>query len=97
MRPPKCFDASQTKSTWFLFQLWLNDNWSAVLVTLCVVALSGVSKEQVVVSVHVESVSIDLKRSGIRYLQKRKVSTNRKCSDKCTVALKSATFEMRVA
>ena len=57
MRPPKCFDPSHTRSTWFLVQFWLNDNWLAVLVALGVVALIGVSKLQVERSLHVQSVS----------------------------------------
>ena len=66
MRPPKCFEASHTKSVSFLFHLWLNDNWLEVSVALDAVALIGVSNEQVAVFVHVQSVSMELKLSGIR-------------------------------
>ena len=66
MRLPKCFDASHAKSTWFLFQLWLNDNSLEVMVALCVVPLIGVSKEQVEVSVHVQSVSTESNVSEMR-------------------------------
>ena len=66
MRPPKCFEASQTKSTWFLFQLWLNDKSLAVGVELGVVSLIGVSNEQATVSMHVKSVSMEEKLAGIR-------------------------------
>ena len=66
MRPPKCFDASHTKSIWFVVQFWLNDNALEVSVALGVVALIGVSKEQVALFVHVQSVSMELKVSGIR-------------------------------
>ena len=61
MRPPKCFEASHTKSTWFLFQLWLNDKSLAVGVALGVVSLIGVSNEQAAVSMHVQSVSMEAK------------------------------------
>ena len=66
MRPPKCFDASHTKSISFVVHCWLNDIWLEVSVALDVVALIGVSKEQVEVFVHVQSVSVELKLSGIR-------------------------------
>ena len=62
-----------------------------------VVALIGVSKEQVFKLLHVQSVSAETKACGIRYAQKRKVSTSRTCADSWKLPLKSATLEMAVA
>src|SRR3954470_9867543 len=40
------------------------------------------------------SVSTELNAEGMRYAQKRKVSTTRKCCEMWPVAVKSATFEI---
>src|SRR5215472_12575442 len=92
---------SQITSVSFRFQFWSKNSCSGLVVALCVVLLIGVSSEQAGRTQSseasrgaVKSVSVKLEFWLIRKAQKRKVSTSRMCSVKCTVALKSATFEI---
>src|SRR5215469_5783324 len=80
-----------------MVKFWLNDLTSTALVTLCVVLLIGTNNVHVMDEGQVQSVVAELKLSGIRKLQKRNVSTSRRCSKRWSVALKSATLETLVA